>query len=210
MRVLLVEDHTLVAEALATMLAFEEDIEVVATVNSGSEAVQVAADTKPDVVLIDIRINGLNGIEATRRIRAHNPQVQAIALTMHDDAETVAEAIAAGALGFLPKNTSREELLMALRKVSIGEAYLHSSVTAAFLKRVAPLADRTLSSERLTPREHEVLELLVESKSTREIAQVLILGEETVKTHLTHIYQKLGVADRVEAVAMALRRGLVD
>jgi len=205
-----VEDHTLVAEALATMLAFEDDIEVVATVNSGAEAVQVAADTKPDVVLVDIRINGLNGIEATRRIRAHNPQVQAIALTMHDDAETVAEAIAAGALGFLPKNTSREELLMALRKVSIGEAYLHSSVTAAFLKRVAPLADRTLATERLTPREHEVLELLVDSKSTREIAKELILGEETVKTHLTHIYQKLGVADRVEAVAMALRRGLVD
>lgn len=210
MRILLVEDHTLVAEALATMLAFEDDIEVVATVNSGSDAVRVAADTKPDVVLVDIRINGLNGIEATRRIRAHNPQVQAIALTMHDDAETVAEAIAAGALGFLPKNTSREELLMALRKVSIGEAYLHSSVTAAFLKRVAPLADRTLSSERLTPREHEVLVLLVDSKSTREIAKELILGEETVKTHLTHIYQKLGVADRVEAVAMALRRGLVD
>jgi DNA-binding NarL/FixJ family response regulator len=210
MRVLLVEDHTLVAEALATMLAFEDDIEVIATVSSGADAVRVAADEKPDVVLVDIRINGLNGIEATRRIRAHNPQVQAIALTMHDDAETVAEAIAAGALGFLPKNTSREELLMALRKVTMGEAYLHSSVTAAFLKRVAPLADRTLASERLTPREHEVLEQLVEGKSTREIAKVLILGDETVKTHLTHIYQKLGVTDRVEAVAMALRRGLVD
>ena len=210
MRVLLVEDHTLVAEALATMLAFEDDIQVVATVSSGAEAVRVAADEKPDVVLVDIRLNGLNGIEATRRIRAHNPQVQAIALTMHDDAETVAEAIAAGALGFLPKNTSREELLMALRKVSEGEAYLHSSVTAAFLKRVAPLADRTLSSERLTPREHEVLEHLVDGKTTREIAQSLVLGDETVKTHLTHIYQKLGVTDRVEAVAMALRRGLVD
>lgn len=210
MRVLLVEDHTLVAEALATMLAFEDDIEVVATVSSGSEAVRVAADTKPDVVLVDIRINGLNGIEATRRIRADNPQVQAIALTMHDDAETVAEAIAAGALGFLPKNTSRDELLLALRKVSIGEAYLHSSVTAAFLKRVAPLADRTLASERLTPREQEVLERLADGKTTREIAQALVLGEETVKTHLGHIYQKLGVADRVEAVAMALRRGLVD
>ena len=210
MRVLLVEDHTLVAEALATMLAFEDDIEVVATVSSGAEAVRLAADAKPDVALVDIRINGLNGIEATRRIRAHNPQVQVIALTMHDDAETVAEAIAAGALGFLPKNTSREELLLALRKVSIGEAYLHSSVTAAFLKRVAPLADRTLANERLTPREHEVLELLVDGKSTHEIAHALILGAETVKTHLTHIYQKLGVTDRVEAVAMALRRGLVD
>lgn len=209
-RVLLVEDHTVVAEALATMLAFEDDIEVVATVTSGADAVRVAAETRPDVVLMDIKIDGLNGIEATRRIREADPSIQTIALTMFDDAETVAEAIAAGALGFLPKNTSREELLLALRKVSGGEAYLHPSVTAPFLRRIAPLADRTLAHERLTAREHEVLELLAEGKSTRQIADGLVLGDETVKTHLTHIYQKLGVGDRVEAVAVALRRGLVS
>jgi DNA-binding NarL/FixJ family response regulator len=209
-RVLLAEDHMVVAEALATMLAFEDDIEVVAVVTSGAEAVRVAAETAPDVVLVDVRLDGLNGIEATRRIRAANPDVQAIALTMHDDAETVAAAVAAGALGFLPKNTSKDELLLALRKVRGGEAYLHPSVTAPFLRRVAPLADRSLAHARLTAREHEVLEHLADGKTTREIADALVLGEETVKTHLAHIYQKLGVGDRVEAVAVALRRGLVD
>jgi DNA-binding NarL/FixJ family response regulator len=209
-RVLLAEDHTVVGEALATMLAFETDIEVVATVTSGSDAVAVASDLQPDVVLMDVRLHGLNGIEATRQIRESEPGVQVIALTMHDDEETVAQAVAAGALGFLPKNTSREELLLALRKVSNGEAYLHPAVTAPFLRRVAPLAGESFAKVRLTAREREVLELLAQGGSTREIAGSLVLGEETVKTHLAHIYQKLGVTDRVEAVALALRRGLVS
>ncbi len=209
-RVLLVEDHTVVGQALATMLAFEDDIEVVATVTSGADAVALAGDERPDVVLMDVRIIGLNGIEATRQIRAADPEVQVIALTMHDDEETVAQAVAAGALGFLPKNTSRDELLLALRKVSGGEAYLHPAVTAPFLRRVAPFADESLGRERLTAREREVLEHLTQGRTTRQIADALVLGEETVKTHLGHIYQKLGVTDRVEAVAVALRRGLVS
>jgi DNA-binding NarL/FixJ family response regulator len=209
-RVLLVEDHRVVAEALATMLGFEPDIEVVATVTSGGDAVVVAAEQRPDIVLMDVRIDGLNGIEATRRIVAADAGVRVIALTMYDDADTVAQAVAAGAHGFLPKNTSREELLDALRKVGAGEAYLHPSVTAPFLRRVAPLAGQTLKHDLLTPREHEVLEHLAQGCTTRQIADALVLGEETVKTHLSHVYQKLGVSDRVEAVAVALRRGLVS
>ena len=208
-RVLLVEDHTVVGEALATMLSFEEDIAVVGAVRSGADAVESAGRLNPDVVLMDIRIEGLNGIEATRRIRDAYPEIRVIALTMHDDAETVAEVVAAGADGFVPKNTARADLLVALRKVSAGEAYLHPSITAPFLRRVAPLADQTLEFERLTTREGEVLELLSTGMTTKQIAEKLVLGDETVKTHLSRVYRKLRVNDRVEAVAVAIRRGLV-
>lgn len=208
-RVLLTEDHTVVAEALVAMLSFEPDVTVVATTSSGTDAVRLVSEHQPDVVLMDVGLDGLNGIEATRRIRQSNPEVQVIMLTMHADDDTVARAVAAGALGYLPKNTSRDELLYALRRVRAGEAFLHSAVTAPFLHRVAPLTRQTLAEESLTPREQEVLEHLCHGKTTKQIAEALTLGEETIKTHLTHIYQKLGVSDRVEAVALAIRTGLV-
>ncbi|MDQ3108039.1 MAG: response regulator transcription factor, partial [Actinomycetota bacterium] len=184
-------------------------IEVVGVVASGSAIVELDADVEPDVILMDVTLQGLNGIEATRQILARRPGARIVVLTMHDDAETVTNAMAAGALGFLPKNASRTDVLAAVEAVARGEGYLHSSVTREFLDRVGPLANRSLAAERLTEREREVLELLADGRSTRQIAEELIVGEETVKTHLGHIYQKLGVGDRVQAVALAIRRGLV-
>ncbi|HUP87520.1 MAG TPA: response regulator transcription factor [Acidimicrobiales bacterium] len=209
-RLAIAEDHAVVADALATMLGFADHIEIVGVVASGSAIVDLDAALLPDVTLMDVTLQGINGIEATRAIVAARPEARVLVLTMHDDADTVTSAMAAGAVGFLPKNATRSELVTAIGAVARGEGYLHSSVTRTFLDRVGPLADRSLSAERLTDREHQVLEHLVEGASTREIAEALIVSEETVKSHLTHIYQKLQARDRVHAVALALRRGLVQ
>ena len=208
-RLVIAEDHRVVAEALATMLGFDGDFEVVAITGSGTEVLELVHEHKPDVVLMDVGLEGLNGIEATRRLRASNGVTQVVMLTMHDDEGTVTDAVAAGALGFLPKNVQRAELETAVRAVAAGEGFLHPSVTSRFLRRMAPLAADSLGPERLTDREVAVLETLAEGLTTRQIAERLILGEETVKSHLARIYQKLGVNDRVQAVALAIRRGLV-
>jgi DNA-binding NarL/FixJ family response regulator len=170
-------------------------------VPSGAAIVDLDADLEPDVILMDVTLEGLNGVEATRRILARRPGARIVVLTMHDDAETVTEAMAAGALGFLPKNASRVDVLAAVEAAAVGVGYVHPSVRTE--RRIPPVA------QRLTDREREVLELLADGRSTRQIAEDLFVGEETVKTHLGHIYQKLGVADRVQAVALALRKGLV-
>lgn len=208
-RLAIAEDHRVVADALATMLGFGDAIEVVGVVFSGSEIVALDAALQPDVILMDVGLEGLNGIEATRQILQARPAARIVVLTMHDDPQTVTQAMAAGAVGFLPKNAAREQVIDAIEAAAAGEGYLHSSVTKEFLERVGPMADRSLAALRLTDREREVLELLAEGRSTRQIADALVVGEETVKTHLAHIYQKLGVNDRVAAVALAIRQGLV-
>jgi len=207
--VVIAEDYTIVRDALSTMLSFEDEIEVVATTSSGTEAVRLAVDLTPDIVLMDVGLDELNGIEATRKILDAAPDVSVVVLSMYDDEDTVARAVGAGARGYVPKTASREELVQAVRTIAGGEAFLHHTVTGAFLRRMAPLADQSFAEERLTDRENEVLTHLAQGMTTKQIASALLLGEETVKTHLARIYQKLGVSDRVQAVAHAIRRGLV-
>ena len=208
-RLAIAEDHKVVADALATMLGFGDEIDVVGVVSSGADIVELDAELAPDVILMDITLEGLNGLEACRLILRDRPDARIIVLTMHDDPDTVTDAMAAGAVGFLPKNASRTDLLAAVKAVYEGGGYLHASVTRDFLGKMGPLASQAAASDRLTDRERDVLELLAAGNSTKAIANALVLGEETVKTHLAHIYQKLGVNDRVQAVALAIRRGLV-
>lgn len=199
----------MVAEALATMLSFSEEFTVVGLADSGEGIIEQVAKKRPEVVLMDVSLVGMGGIEATRRIRDEFPDTRVLILTMHDDPETVRDAIAAGASGFVPKNVGHLDLTAAIRAVADGGGFLHPSVTRPFLKAFGQLAESAQPQVRLTDRERDVLEELATGKSTREIAKVLFVGEETVKTHLSSVYQKLGVADRVQAVAAALRRGLV-
>ncbi len=200
----------MVAEALATMFSLVDDVQVVGQVSSGDDAVALAERLRPDVFLMDVGLEGLNGLEATRLITQRTPSVRVLVLTMHDDVMTVARAVAAGAAGFVPKNAKREDLFRAVDSVASGGGFLHEHVTSDFLSAVAPLVETSLSGERLTDRELEVLRNLSYGRSTREIAQALVVSDETVKSHLAHIYQKLGVGDRTAAVALALRRGLVS
>lgn len=203
------EDHRVVAEALATMLSFAEDFEVVGLADSGEGIIEIVARHAPAVALMDVSLVGLGGIEATRRIIDKYPSTKVLVLTMHDDPETVRDAIAAGASGFVPKNVGRDDLTTAIRAVAAGAGFLHPSVTRPFLKSFGQMAESAQPQVGLTERERDVLEELATGKSTREIARVLFVGEETVKTHLSSVYQKLGVSDRVQAVAAAFRRGLV-
>lgn len=209
-RVAIAEDHALVAEAIETMFSLMEGFEVVGVVRSGEDAVALAEREVPDVFLMDVGLDGLNGLEATRQISARVPSVRVLVLTMHDDLATVTRAVAAGAAGFVPKNARREELFRAVEGLAAGGGFLHEQVTSRFLASVAPLVEGSLAGERLTDRELEVLRHLSYGRSTRDIAQELVVSDETVKSHLTHIYQKLGVGDRTAAVALALRRGLVS
>ena len=207
--ILIAEDHTVLAQALATMLGFEDSFEVVGMVLSGEEAIAEGLRLKPDVVLMDYMLKGLNGIEATKEISLKAPGTRVLLLSMYDNQDVVVDAVAAGAAGFLPKNVDRTELVTAIHAVADGKGFLHPQVTLPFLKRIGAMAKKVDARERLTEREQVVLQELALGKNTKEIAGTLVVSEETVKTHLAHIYQKLGVNDRVQAVALALRRGLV-
>ncbi|GAC1362375.1 MAG: response regulator transcription factor [Actinomycetota bacterium] len=207
--ILIAEDHTVLAQALATMLGFEKAFSVVGTVSSGEDAIAACERLRPDVVLMDYKLRGLNGIEATKDISRLTPSTRVLILSMFDNQDTVIGAVAAGAAGFLPKNVDRTELVTAIHAVAAGKGFLHPEVTMPFLERIGALAKKADSRERLTDREQVVLQELAQGKNTKEIAGALVVSEETVKSHLTHIYQKLGVNDRVQAVALALRRGLV-
>lgn len=207
-RIVIAEDHGVVADGIATMLSFEHDMDVVETVASGEALVESVDRHRPQVALVDVHLAGMDGLSAVRAIRERAIPTQSMALTMFTDHDTVTRAVAAGIAGYLPKNVRRDELVQAVRAVAAGKGFLHPDVTRPFLERVGSLA----AHAGLTPlsnREQQVLEQLATGRSTREIADALTLGEETVKSHLSHIYTKLKANDRVQAVVTAMRHGLV-
>lgn len=207
-RIVIAEDHGVVADGLATMLSFEDDMQVQAIVTSGEQLVEFVLAERPDLALVDINLIGMDGLTAVRQILRHNVDTRMMALTMFVDHDTVTRAVAAGVAGYLPKNVRRRELIGAVRAVAAGKGFLHPDVTRPFLERVGPLAIHA-GIEPLTRREQEVLEVLAMGRSTREIADELCISEETVKSHLARIYGKLKADDRVQAVVTAMRHGLV-
>lgn len=206
--VVIAEDHGVVADGIETMLSFEPDIEVVAIVQSGEELVAAVEQHRPKVALVDVNLIGMDGLAAVRQIEERDLPTRTMALTMFTDHDTVTRAVAAGVAGYLPKNVRRDELVQAVRAVAAGKGFLHPDVTRPFLERVGPLAIHA-GLQPLSKREQDVLEQLATGKSTREIAEVLELGDETVKSHLSRIYAKLKASDRVQAVVIAMRHGLV-
>lgn len=207
-RVVIAEDHGVVADGVATMLSFEADMEVVEIVTSGEDLIVSVDRHRPDVALVDVNLIGMDGLAAVREIEARNIPTRTMALTMFTDHDTVTRAVAAGVAGYLPKNVRREELVQAVRAVASGKGFLHPDVTRPFLERVGPMAMHA-GIQPLSKREQDVLEQLAMGRSTREIADALNLGDETVKSHLSRIYQKLKATDRVQAVVTAMRHGLV-
>ncbi|MDQ3964451.1 MAG: response regulator transcription factor [Actinomycetota bacterium] len=204
-RILIAEDHTLVAEGLEVMLSMADELELVGVVETGDAALEHTLAGAVDVVLMDVKLGeGTDGIMATRRIKELAPQTKVLILTMFTDPGTVAEAVKAGADGYLSKSSSRDAVLQAIRDVAAGKSVLDPSVTQGVFGTISG-SDRDVLSER----ELSVLKELTHGRSTREVADALHLSEETIKTHLKRIFKKLGVRDRAEAVAEAFRRGIV-
>ncbi|OFW56811.1 MAG: hypothetical protein A2Y75_06495 [Candidatus Solincola sediminis] len=208
-KVLAVDDHRLVREGLINLLRIHPDIDVVGDASDGDEAVAKARTLDPDVILMDISMPGMNGITATKLIKKEMPRIKVIMLTMLDQEGYVYEAVKSGATGYLLKNTGLEELVKAIKEVLKGGATLHAEAQAQLLKEYVFMARKNQDTYGLSDREIEVLQLLADGMSNKEIAGSLFISTQTVKTHIAHIFDKLGVSDRTEAVAAALRRGLV-
>jgi DNA-binding NarL/FixJ family response regulator len=210
-RVLIVDDDDLMRAGLKSVLASDESVEVVGEAGDGREAVKSAQESRPDVVLMDVRMPDLDGIAATRDVLAASPDVKVVMLTTFEEDDYIFGALNAGASGFLLKRTRPEELIAAIRTVAAGDSLLSPSVTRRVIDRMArqPAPDR--SSARLgelTPREREVLELVARGLSNGEIASAFVIEESTVKTHVKRILAKLGLRDRVQAVIFAYESGL--
>jgi DNA-binding NarL/FixJ family response regulator len=210
LRVLIVDDEELVRTGLEMILGAEEDIVVAGHAINGADAIRRTKELGPDVVLMDIRMPGMDGLEATRQILQGDSGVKVVILTTFDLDEHVYEALRAGASGFLLKDVPASQLVHAVRVAAAGEALLAPSITKRLIASFAPQASpAAYSLPDLTPRETEVLTLLAEGLSNVEIADRLFVSDATVKTHVAHILTKLGVRDRVQAVVIAYRSGLV-
>ncbi len=204
-RILLADDHPVVRDGLAAMLSTQPDLEVVGEAGTGAEAVAQAARLRPDVVLMDLEMPTLDGIEAIRLLRAADPTVQVVVLTAFDTDDRIVGALQAGAQGYLLKGAPREEIFTALRTVSAGGALIPPVVASKLLRQVRAAE----SPDALTPREKEVLGLVAAGHSNREIAARLGISERTVKFHVSAVLSKLGASNRTQAVRMAREQGLI-
>jgi NarL family two-component system response regulator LiaR len=209
--ILLVDDHSLVREGARAFLEAQPDFIVVGSVGSGGEAVLVAADLAPDVVLMDLVMPGMDGIEATRRLKLRSPRSQVIVLTSYHDDEHIFPAIRAGALSYLLKDVLLPELADAVRKAAVGEPVMHPHVAARIAQELEslPVTDGAQYAQ-LSEREREVLHLIAEGFPNSEIARRLVISEKTVKSHVSNILSKLHLLDRTQAAVFAWREGLVS
>ncbi len=211
-RILIVDDHEMVRDGLAVMLSRQDDFSVVGEAQNGLEAVEKARELQPDVVLMDLRMPELNGVDAMRRIRDELPDLKFLVLTTYDTDEYIFDAIEAGAKGYLLKDASREDLFRAVRAVHRGESLIEPGVQSRLLDRLAQLsrqATQSSSNETLSGRETEVLQLMAHGSANKAIAAVLSISESTVKTHVSNIFQNLEVGQRTEAVTKEMSLGII-
>ena len=209
-RVLICDDHAVVRQGLATFLDLQDDIEIAGEAADGADAVAKAASLQPDVVLMDLVMPQLDGVEAIRRIRAADPDAKIIVLTSYADDEKIFSAIRAGASGYLMKDVSPQDLAKAIRMARDGDPLLHPDVARRLMDHVShPEPPGAAALARLTAREVEVLRLIARGMANKEIARELVLSEKTVKTHVSNLLQKLDLGDRTQAALFAVRNGVV-
>jgi DNA-binding NarL/FixJ family response regulator len=210
MKVVICDDQATIRDGLEMLLTLEKDIDVVGRAQDGWEAVEMAAKQQPDLVLMDLKMPGMNGIEATRQIRARYPAVKVLVLTTYDDDEWVFDAVRAGAAGYLLKDTPREELIRAVKETVLGKSFVDPAVAGKLLSRVAERQTQpaTLITDKLTDREVDVLRLLARGLNNAEIAERLFLSEGTVRNYVSAVFAKLEVSDRTQAAVIAIRHGL--
>ena len=211
-RVLIADDHVIVREGLRALLEAQPDIKVVGEATDGEETVNRTKEIQPDIILMDITMPGMNGLEATRQIKEHYPDVKILVLTMHESDEYFFKILDAGASGYFVKGGSSTELISALRAVWRGDAYLYPTMAkkllSDYLQRVGA-GDDKVSYDGLTNREREILKLIAEGHTNQEIAELLVLSIATVQTHRAHIMAKLGLHNPTELIKYAIRRGFI-
>lgn len=217
-RVVLADDHDILREGLKALLTIQGGVEIVGEATTGRQAVELAERLLPDVILLDLSMPELDGFEACRRIRAHQPQVRVLILTMHEREDYLHQALEAGASGYLVKRAAAAELRLAIRAVAQGETFLSPSVARtlvqsylALREEAAPAEARAAAPyEQLSTREREILKLVAEGHTNQEIADQLVLSVKTVQAHRAHVMEKLGLRDLTHLVRYAVGRGLVD
>ena len=207
-KVLIVDDHEIVREGLRTVLRQEKDVEVVGEAGDGERAFAMARSLSPDVVLMDLVMPGMDGLEALKRIRQACPHTQVVVLTNLASDQTVRDAIASGAVGYLLKDVMKSELMQAIRNAQLGRPSLHPEAQRHLMRRVSTPGERSLADD-LTPRERTVLERIAHGRSNKQIASELQLTEGTVKGYVSAVLDKLGVDDRTQAALYAVKHGLV-
>lgn len=210
-RVVIADDHTLFRQGLRRVLELESGIQVVGEASNGQEALTLVTKVRPNVLVVDVTMPGMGGLEVARRVKESFPGVAVIILTMHEDQEYLVKAMKCGADGYLIKDIDSQNLIEAIRTANQGRPYLHPGLAGKVLASLARGNEKAPPPpSALTPREVEVLKLIGRGTSNREIAERLFISEKTTKNHLTHIFEKIGVSDRTQAALYAVRNGLVD
>lgn len=211
-RVLLADDHTILRDGIRALLEKEVDMQVIGEAEDGIAAVKLAVQLEPDVVVLDIAMPRLNGLEATRQIRRGLPRTRVLVLTMHDDEEYIRQVLAAGALGYVLKDAAARDLLGAIRAVARGEAVLSPAITRLVIEDylrwgdIQPAKDENI----LTPREREVLQLIAEGYTNKQIAEILCLSVKTIQAHRANLMQKLDLHDRGELIKYAIQKKIIE
>jgi len=209
-KILLVDDHAIMRDGIKALLSIYDDIEVVGEASEGREAIEMARELNPDVVVMDISMPGMDGLEVTRRLTKRNPGMKVIILTQHDNREYILSAIKVGAAGYIPKKALGSDLISAIRAVHSGDSFLYPSAAKTLIDDYRKQAEQPDIYESLTEREREILKLIAEGLTSREIANALYISQKTVQGHRTKIMEKLDLHNRTELIKYAIRKGLVD
>jgi len=209
-KVLVVDDHAIMRDGIRALLSLDSDIEIIGEAGDGREAIKKAEELSPDVIIMDIAMPEMDGLEATRRILKQNPKARIIILSQYDDREYVLSAIKAGSAGYVPKRALGSELVSAIRTVHRGDSFLYPSAASALIKGFRDQAQSGDAFDSLTPREREILKLIAEGHTGKEIASRLFISMKTVMGHRAKIMEKLGLRNRTELIKYAMRKGLLS
>ena len=211
-RVVVADDHTILRQGIKALLDNQEEIEVVGEAKDGREAIKAIEELSPDVILMDIAMPGLNGLEATRRIKKKFPMTKVVVLTMHTNEEYIFQILNAGADGYLVKETAFQDLISAINSVHRGEAFMSPSISKKVMTDYIQRAqgEEKVGFDTLTTREREILQLVAEGNSNKKIAEVLFISPKTVETHRAHIMDKLNIHDRAGLIKYAIRKGMIN
>jgi len=209
-KILLVDDHAIMRDGIKALLSIYDDIEVIGEASAGREAMEMARELNPDVVVMDISMPGMDGLEVTHRLTKRNPRMKVIILTQHDNREYILSTIKVGAAGYIPKKALGSDLVSAIRAIRSGDSFLYPSAARTLIDDYRKQAEQPDIYESLTEREREILKLIAEGRTSREIAEALYISQKTVQGHRTKIMEKLDLHNRTELIKYAMRKGLVD